>query len=94
MHEKADLKQIMHDCIYLNTAQQNNLYRLLLKYESLFNGTLGDWNTCLVSLDLKPGTTPCNRKAYPISRTYEQCLRKEAERLVSIGVLEKCSDSE
>ena len=84
---------IMHDCAYLNTTQQNNLYQLLLKYKLLFDGTLGDWNTCLVSLDLKPRTTLYHRKAYPVLYVYEQCLRKEKERLVSIGVLEKCSDS-
>ena len=66
----------------------------MLKYESLFDGTLGDWNTRPVSLELKPGTTPYHGKAYPIPHVYEQCLKKEVERLVSIGVLEKCSDSE
>ena len=47
-----------------------------------------------VFLELKSRVTPYYGKAYPKAYIYEQCLRKEVERLVSIGVLEKCSDSE
>jgi len=67
---------------------------LLLQHERLFDGTLGDWDTTPVSLDIKPGEKPYHGKAYPIPHIYEQTLKKEVERLISIGVLEKCSDSE
>ena len=47
-----------------------------------------------VSLDIKKDAKPYHGKAYPIPHIYEQTLRKEVQRLVDIGVLEKCSDSE
>ena len=64
------------------------------KYEGVFDRTLGDWNRRPASLDLKKYATPYHTKAYPTPHVYDQCLRKEVERLISIGVLARCSDSE
>jgi hypothetical protein len=42
-YKKADLQAIVRDnCKHLSTDQQKKLLQLLKKYESLFNGTLGD----------------------------------------------------
>jgi len=40
-YEKADLQQVVRDCQHLHKEQQESLYSLLKKYESLFDGTLG-----------------------------------------------------
>ena len=45
-------------------------------------------------MEIKPGQKPYHGKAYSIPHAYEQTLKKEVERLIKIGVLEKCSDSE
>jgi hypothetical protein len=47
---KADLQSIVRDnCKHLSANQQKKLLQLLTKYKSLFDGTLGDWKTKLVS---------------------------------------------
>jgi hypothetical protein len=41
--DKVDLPSIVkNDCAHLSTPHQNSLLALLLKYEELFDGTLGD----------------------------------------------------
>ncbi len=43
-YRKADLQSVVRDkCKHLSANQQKKLLQLLKKYESLFNGTLGDW---------------------------------------------------
>jgi hypothetical protein len=45
-YQKADLHSIVKDdCKHLSANQQKKLLQLLKKYESLFDGTLGDWKT-------------------------------------------------
>jgi hypothetical protein len=49
-YEKADLQSIVRgNCKHLSANQQNKLLQLLKKYETLFDGTLGDWKTEPVS---------------------------------------------
>ena len=45
-YEKADLpKVIQKNCSHLSSIQQANLLKLLQKYEELFDGTLGGFQT-------------------------------------------------
>jgi hypothetical protein len=45
-YDKADLQSIEKNiCKHLSTDQQHKLLQLLMKYELLFDGTLGDWKT-------------------------------------------------
>ncbi len=58
-YQKADLQSIVRDnCKHLSANQQKKLLQLLTKYESLFDGTLGDWKTKPVSFQLKGGVSP------------------------------------
>jgi hypothetical protein len=42
-YNKADLQSVVRDnCKHLSADQQKKLLQLLKKYESLFDGTLGD----------------------------------------------------
>jgi hypothetical protein len=68
-YQKADLQSIVRDnCKHLSTNQQKKLLQLLNKYESLFDGTLGDWKTKLVSFQLKEGVSPCHGQAFPVPK--------------------------
>ena len=60
------------------------LLSLLLKYESLFDGTLGDWNQPPVSIELKEGAKPYHDRPYPIPQIHKATLMKEINRLVSV----------
>ena len=67
------------------TSEREKLLSVLLKFESLFDGTLGDWNLPLISFELKEGTTPYHSRAYPILQIHKATLMKEIDRLCSIG---------
>ncbi len=61
---------------------------MLLKFESLFDGTLGDWKLLPVSIELKEGMKPYHGRPYPISHKHKALFMKEIKWLCNIGVLE------
>ena len=54
-YEKANIDATINTFKHLNSNQQQQLKALLYKFEHLFDGTLGDWNTESVSFKLKEG---------------------------------------
>ncbi len=63
-YEKAGLQSILStNCIHLSLQDQKLLLELFTEFEELFDGTLGDWDTEPVSLELKEGTKPHHGKA-------------------------------
>ena len=87
--KKADLPAIIREnCSHLKPLEREKLLSVLLKFESLFDGTLGDWNLPPISFELKEGTTPYHGRPYPIPQIHKATLMKEIDRLCSIGVLE------
>jgi hypothetical protein len=94
-YQKADLQSIVNDkCKYLSTVQQKKLLQLLTKYESLFDGRLGDWKTKPVSFQLKEGVSPYHGQTFPVPKVYKETIIKEVERLCQLGVLERQPASE
>jgi hypothetical protein len=65
----------------------NSLLALLLKFEELFDGTLGDWKLPPVSFELKESAKLYHGRPYPIPKIHKIALMKEINCLVSIGVL-------
>ena len=59
-YERADLDKIVHEAQGLDDVQKPMLLKLLLKYESLFDGTLGKWNTTPVRIELRHNAKPVN----------------------------------
>jgi hypothetical protein len=58
-YEKAALPAIVRENrSHIQASDRNKLLSVLLKFELLFNGTLGDWNLLPVSFDLKEGMKP------------------------------------
>eukprot|EP00957_Ditylum_brightwellii_P031417 2381942-Ditylum_brightwellii.AAC.1 len=60
-----------------------------MKFETLFNGTLGTWKNTKNVIELKLGVTPYHGRPYSIPQAYKQQLQVEVEQLVQIGVLRK-----
>ena len=59
---------VVKSCKTINEAEQQELLASLKKFEHLFEGTLGTWNTDPVDLELKdPNCKPCHAKPYPQS---------------------------
>jgi hypothetical protein len=66
-YDKADLPEIVRTYFpHLMPSERDMLLSLLLNYESLFDGTLGDWNRPPVSIILKDGAKPYHGRPYPI----------------------------
>jgi hypothetical protein len=75
-HQKADLQSIVrNNCKHLSTDQQKKLLQLLTKYESLFDGTLGDWKTKPVSFQLKEGVSPYHGQAFPVPKVHKETVK-------------------
>ncbi len=88
-NEKADLTAIIREkCPHLTASNREMLLSVLLRFESLFDGTLGDWKLPPVSFELKEGMKPFYGKPYPILHKHIAVLMKEIKRLCNIGVLE------
>jgi hypothetical protein len=70
------------------------LLSVLLKFELLFDGILGDLKLPPVSFELKEGMQPYHGRPYPIPHNkHKAVLLKEIKRLCNIGVLEWQSSS-
>jgi hypothetical protein len=94
-YDKANLPAIVRDnCSHLTPLQREKLLSLLLDFESLFDGTLGDWNQPPVSIELKEGAKPYHGRPYPIPQIHKATLMKEINRLVDIGVMKRQSSSQ
>ena len=92
-YERADLnKRISTNCNHLSSEVQKLMLNLLKEFEPLFYGTLGDFQTNPVELELLPGSKSKHFKAFPVPKIHERTLKKEIDRLVNLGVLLKFSD--
>jgi hypothetical protein len=87
-YDKADLPSIVKiNCAHLSTSHCNLLLVLLLNFEELFDGMLGDWKLPPVSFELKEGAKPYHGRPYPIPKIHKPTLMKEIDCLILIGVL-------
>jgi hypothetical protein len=64
------------------------------KNKLLFDSTLGDWKTKLVSFQLKEGVSPYHSQAFPVPKIHKDTIMKEVQRLCKLGVLERQPASE
>jgi hypothetical protein len=88
-YEKADLPAIIRENFsHLTAPDREKLLSVMLKFEPLFDGTLGDWKLSPVSFEPKEGVKPYHGRPYPIPHKHKAVLMKEIKRLCKIGVLE------
>ena len=93
-YEKADLEQVVNNATHLNPGQRKKLLKLLKKYEVIFDGTLGKWDTDPVDYEIKEGAKPHSQRFYPVPHIHKETLKKEIKRLCKLGVLEPVRESE
>ena len=87
-YEKANILEVIREnCKHLTVRQQVMLVSLLTEFETLFDGTLGDWKTSPVKLELRKGMRPFHGRAYPVPVIHKETLKKEVKRLEKLGVL-------
>ena len=85
-YAKADLEKLVNTS-QLNVEEIILLLSLLEDFEDLFDGTLGDWATEPVDLELNPYPKTFNSRYYPVPRTNKGTFRKDLKRIVEIGVI-------
>ena len=71
-YKKADLNEVMNkQCQkHLTATEHHALLQLLNKFEDLFDGTLGTWNTTPVYLELKDDVKPVCSQPYPVPKVH------------------------
>ncbi len=88
-YEQSDIPEIVREnCCHLDASDREKLLSMLLKFEFLFNGTLGDKNLLPVSLEIKEGMKPYHGRTYPILQKHKVILMKVIEWFCTIGVLQ------
>jgi hypothetical protein len=88
-YEKANIPAIAREnCSCLKASDREKLLSMLLKFELLFDGTLGDWNLLPVSFELKESMKPYHGRHYPIPHKHRAVLMKEIKQLCDIRMLE------
>ena len=94
-YSKADLETLVNKIGEINPEQKTRILEVLKKFEHLFDGSLGEWKTAPVELELKdPSGKPYHAKPYPVPQSQEAKLKAEIERLVELKVLRKVNESE
>ena len=78
-YKPADLDKIVENSTHLSKNEQEKLHELLLKYEDLFDGSLGSWSGETYDIKLKENVTPFHSRAYPIPRIHEKTLKHEVQ---------------
>ena len=86
-YAKVDLKQIVDNASHLNVDESTLSLILLEDFDHLFDGTLGNWATEFVNLELNPNPKPFNSRYYPPPIIDKDIFRKELKRLVELDVL-------
>ena len=69
-YEKANLEQISKNASHLSLNEQKQLYQVLKKHETLFDGTLGTWNTEPVGFTMKEEAKPHSHQYYSTPRIH------------------------
>ena len=65
---KSYLKKLADNDSQLNAEERTLLLNLIQYFKDLFDGTLGDWVTEPVNLELNPDSKPFNSRYYPFPR--------------------------
>ena len=72
-YEKTDLQEVVStNCTHPSPSQQEKLLEVLIKFEDLFNRTLGDCKTEPVSFELKEDAKPYHGRPHPVRKVHKE----------------------
>ncbi len=75
---KANLRDIVkNNCTHLSIPEQSSLLELLQDFEVLFDGTLGDWDCEVVSLQLREGAQSYHGHLFPIPKKHLDVTKRK-----------------
>ena len=93
-YSKADILTITESSTNLDPQEINELYTLLKKYESLFDGNLGTGHGNPYDIKLKTDAEPYHVKHLPVPRIHELTFKQELDRLEYLKVIQKVNRSQ
>ena len=74
IYEKSYLKQVVNNASQLNFEERTLLLSLLKEFEDFFDGTLGNWVTEFVDLELNLDSKQCNNRYCLVPRINKEFL--------------------
>jgi hypothetical protein len=84
-YKKATIPAIVREnCSHLSATDREKLLSMLLRFETLFDGTLGDWNLPPVSFEIKEDMKPYHGRPCPVPQIHKAVRRKEINWLCKI----------
>ena len=76
-YKKSGLNKVMHEqCQNLTENGQKDILALFMKFEYLFGGKLGMWNTSLADPELEDNMKPVCVWYYPLPKVHENIFEK------------------
>ena len=88
-YKKSDLDTSVETMEHLSFKEKKKLLNLLKKYQTLFDGTLGQWKGSPYKIKTKDGVSPHHARPYSVPKIHELTLKSELERLVKADILRK-----
>jgi hypothetical protein len=82
-YAKVDPVKIAKMQTHLCSSQQNDLIKLLLKYNKLFEGTLGMYPHHKLHLTLQKGAIPVHHKAFRVPHIHTEVFKKVLQHLMN-----------
>ncbi len=73
--------------MHLSIERQGAILNLLRQYKDLFDGTLGDFYTEPVHLNLKTNSVVKHHNSFPVPKIYQVMLWTKLARLYKIGII-------
>ena len=77
VYEKADLQEVVDSAKHINDLQKKMLYKLLKKYEEIFDGKLSKWKTEPVDFEFHEHAKPHNQRHFPVPHIHKETFCKE-----------------
>jgi hypothetical protein len=90
----ADLNEVVDSADHLTSSEQGKLLTLLMKYEDLFDGTLGTFTGAPYDIKLKDNVEPHHARPFPVPKIHEHTLKWELDRLCELNVLKRVNRSQ
>ena len=93
-YARTDLEQVAANATQLNAEERTQILRILQNYEDSSDGTLGDWVTDIVNLEINTDSKPFNFKYYMVPIINKEIFCNDLQCLVKIELLTPARQSQ
>ena len=76
---KAYIEHVASNAVQLNAEERTKLIALIKEFDDLFDGTLGEWDTKTIDLELMPDSKLFDFKYYPAPIINKEAFCKDLQ---------------